>query len=342
MVSQHNSKTELPNNEPKLILLGSETSEDINHLDEKIVSEADSIEIRADVAWIKTSNGRAFLEILKDNMPESIQVAFTSQKATDDEIIKASINSKPLSDYVSQIEIEEAIKQQLEYEIRYQSIVKLSDRSIIGYEALLRARQNKEVVTADELIKRATKENWLADLDELGRKLAIQGLGPWLGAGLLFVNIMAVDGTFDLTAARKTIQHAIDTGLEPDQLVFETAERNRYINIDLAAAQLNKLRDKGVRLAIDDLGEGYSTLVVATSFKPDVLKLSGEIVNSLPSKEAIATVEAVVNMAHSSGAWVVAEKIETEAQADVLYSLNVDWGQGHLFSKPETKKPGPL
>ena len=152
--------------------------------------------------------------------------------------------------------------------------------------------------------------------------------------------MMAPDGTFDLSAARRTIRNAEDIGLEADQLVFETAERNRYTNIDLAAAQLTKLRSAGVRIAIDDVGDGYSSLRVATSFKPDVLKLAGDLISALPSSEATAIIRAVVDLAHRTGAWVVAEGVETEAQAKALRTLEVDWGQGVLFGPPEVRPAG--
>jgi EAL domain-containing protein (putative c-di-GMP-specific phosphodiesterase class I) len=90
-----------------------------------------------------------------------------------------------------------------------------------------------------------------------------------------------------------------------------------------------------VRIAIDDVGDGYSSLRVATSFKPDVLKLSGDLVHSLPSSEATAIIKAVVDLAHQTGAWVVAEGVETDAQAAALLNLEVDWGQGILFGGPE-------
>ena len=122
--------------------------------------------------------------------------------------------------------------------------------------------------------------------------------------------------------------------------MFETAERNRYVDLDLAAAQLTKLRSAGVRLAIDDVGDGYSSLRVATSFKPDVLKLAGELIASLPSTEAVAIIRAVVDLAHRTGAWVVAEKVENEEQARVLRTLEVDWGQGNLFGAPEARVAG--
>jgi len=341
-VVQANSQLKLPDAQPMMILLGSNDPKEVIHLDELLISKAEKVDIRSDVVWIEVNNCREFLRLAIKELPKHIRIAFSPIGTNLETLIRSAMLATNLEQIAEQFQIEDSSNEKLEYEVRYQPIVRLQNRSIVGYEALLRARSNGEIITADELFERSNKGGWLSELDQTGRRLAIEGLGPWLGAGLIFMNIMAPEGSFDLTAARQTIRHAEDVGLDTDQIVFETSERHKYANIDLAAAQLNKLRDSGVRLAIDDMGEGYSNLVVATSFKPDVLKLSGEIIAALPSKEAIAAVEAVVSLAHNAGAWIVAEKVESEAQADVLRSLDVDWGQGHLFGSPSYKTPGSL
>ncbi len=330
----------LPGAEPKMILLGAADTTVLKHLDEKLIQLADSIDIRSDVVWIEVDNCREYLRALVELIPptDRVKVGISNADASPQEMIRDCLGSLDLVEISEMLQQEDLDREQLNYQIRYQPIVTLADRAIVGFEALLRAHDgDNAIISANTLIERATNGGWLAELDQLGRRLAISGIGPWLGEGLLFLNIMAPDGTFDLTAARQTLRHAEDVGLEPDQLVLETAERNRYTNVDLAAAQLNKLRNSGVRLAIDDMGDGYSTLVVATSFKPDVLKLAGDLIASLPSKESVATIKAVVDLAHSSDAWVVAENVETEAQADMLRSLDVDWAQGNLFGAPEVK-----
>lgn len=327
-----------------MILLGSDRAEVIERLERTTAATADAIDLRSDVLWVEVSNGRAFLDNVLDLLPAdshgSVRIAFAKPASTPEELIHGALMAPTLDLVADRLEEEELASEPLDYEIRYQPIVRLTNRSVVGFEALLRAKLGDETIGAEELIARATKGGWLPELDQLGRQLAIRGVGPWLGAGLLFLNIMAPDGTFDLSAARRTIRHAEDIGLEPDQLVFETAERNRYTDLDLAAAQLNKLRSSGVRLAIDDVGDGYSSLRVATSFKPDVLKLTGELIASLPSTEATAIIKAVVDLAHRTGAWVVAESVETEEQARVLRSLEVDWGQGNLFGQPEARDSG--
>ncbi|MEM9891784.1 MAG: EAL domain-containing protein [Actinomycetota bacterium] len=327
-----------------MILLGCDDADTVSRLDRSMASLAEAIDLRSDVLWVEVKDGRAFLtQLLADSHGidhAAVRVAFAEPESTPQDLVHRALMAPTLDQVALQLEQEELASDPLDYEIRYQPIVRLTNRSIVGFEALLRARLGEEIIGADELIARATKGGWLPELDQLGRQLAIRGVGKWLAEGLLFLNIMAPDGAFDLSAARRTIRHAEDIGLEPDQLVFETAERNNYVDLDLAAAQLNKLRSAGVRLAIDDVGDGYSSLRVATSFKPDVLKLSGELVSSLPSTEAIAIIRAVVDLAHRTGAWVVAEQVETEEQARVLRSLEVDWGQGNLFGPPEARLAG--
>jgi EAL domain-containing protein (putative c-di-GMP-specific phosphodiesterase class I) len=313
-------------------------------LNRNLTSVADAIDVRSDVLWVEVADGHAFLNKIVDDVvaanQKAIRIAFAEPQSSPLDLVHRALMAPTLDVVADRLEQEELASEPLDYEIRYQPIVRLTNRSVVGFEALLRARLGNELIGAEELIDRATKGGWLPELDQLGRQLAIRGVGPWLGAGLLFLNIMAPDGTFDLSAARRTIRHAEDIGLEPDQLVFETAERNRYVDLDLAAAQLTKLRSAGVRLAIDDVGDGYSSLRVATSFKPDVLKLAGELVASLPSSEATAIIQAVVDLAHRTGAWVVAEHVETEEQARVLRTLEVDWGQGMLFGPPEPMAAG--
>jgi len=334
----------LPTAEPTLILLGSDRAEVVERLERTTAATAEAIDLRSNVLWVEVSDGRFFLDQVLDAIPaeahSSVRVAFAKPASTPEDLVHQALMAPTLDVVADRLEQEELASEPLDYEIRYQPIVRLTNRSVVGFEALLRAKLGDQTIGAEELIARATKGGWLPDLDQLGRQLAIRGVGPWLGAGLLFLNIMAPDGTFDLSAARRTIRHAEDIGLEPDQLVFETAERNRYVDLDLAAAQLNKLRSSGVRLAIDDVGDGYSSLRVATSFKPDVLKLAGQLIASLPSTEAIAIIKAVVDLAHRTGAWVVAESVETEEQARVLRSLEVDWGQGNLFGAPEARDSG--
>jgi EAL domain-containing protein (putative c-di-GMP-specific phosphodiesterase class I) len=343
-----------------LVLLGSGDPGIVNRLDEALIAAAETVDLRSGVVWFEVKDCRSFLSQLVDQFDGhgptldrsdsgdgpagdadgDIRVAVAELEASPQELVQRAMLAAPLGEVRHLLEQEALASAELDYQIRYQPIVRLANRSVVGFEALIRARLDGSLLSADELINRATRGGWLAELDQMSRELAVRGVGPWLGAGLLFLNIMAPGGMFDLAAARRTIRQAEDIGLDPDQVVFEATERNRYTDIDLAAAQLTKLRTAGVRIAVDDVGDGYSSLRVATSFKPDVLKLSGDLIAALPGNEANAIIRAVVDLAHRTGAWVVAEGVETEAQAKALRDLEVDWGQGILFGRPEVRAAG--
>lgn len=327
-----------------VVLVGSGRPDVVTRLHHILAEAAQAIDLRSEVLWVEVADARDFLVRLLEAVPApqrpSVRLALANPDASPEVLVHHALMAPTLDRVAEQLEQEELASEPLDYEILYQPIVRLTNRSIVGFEAVLQARLGNELIGAEELVARATRGAWLSELDQMGRQMAILGIGPWLGAGLLFLDIMAPDGTFDLSAARRTIRHAEDIGLEPDQLVFETAERNRYVDLDLAAAQLNKLRGSGVRLAIDDVGDGYSSLRVATTFKPDVLKLAGELVAALPSAEAVALIRAVVDLAHRTGAWVVADQVANEEQARILRSLEVDWGQGDLFGPPEPRTAG--
>jgi len=98
---------------------------------------------------------------------------------------------------------------------------------------------------------------------------------------------------------------------------------------------LRALKDLGVLLAIDDFGTGYSSLSYLQRFPLDILKVDSNFVEDLGvSGEDEEIVSAVINLAHALGLKVVAEGVETEQQLDVLRSLNCDFAQGYLFSRP--------
>lgn len=342
MVKPSERIIQLPGAVPKLILLASADTTVVKHMDEHLIAQAEATDIRSGVVWIEVSECRKYLHLLVERIarPADVRIAIADLDASPAELVAASLLAPTLAELGAALDAEDQVNSEIEYHVRYQPVVRLADRGVVGYEALIRASLNGDRLSAEDLISRAAKGGWLPEFDQLCRQHAIRGVGPWLGAGLLFLNIMAPEGTFDLAAARRTIRQAEDIGLDPDQLVLEATERNRYTDIDLAAAQLMKLRNAGVRIAIDDVGDGYSSLRVATSFKPDVLKISGDLVDALPSDEATAIIRAVVELAHETGAWVVAEAVETEAQAASLLRLEVDWGQGILFGRPEQLPAG--
>ena len=131
-----------------------------------------------------------------------------------------------------------------------------------------------------------------------------------------------------------------------ERVVLELTEHDEVEDYDVLLATLAPFRAAGLRLAIDDVGAGFSSLrhIVVTS--PDVIKLDRSIAAGVAGDHVLATlVGSLVTFAHGSGARVVAEGVETADDAAALRTLGVDYGQGWHFGRPGPPEalavPGP-
>lgn len=120
-----------------------------------------------------------------------------------------------------------------------------------------------------------------------------------------------------------------------DRLVFEVVESHAVADADHLLGILEYYRSMGARVALDDVGAGYSSLTLLAQVRPEVVKLDKALVQALPDAGATAVVRAVTALAHELGAVVVAEGIETEVTRDLVRDLGADLGQGWLFGRPE-------
>ena len=126
-----------------------------------------------------------------------------------------------------------------------------------------------------------------------------------------------------------------ESGLAPDLLELELTETVMSANIERNAAVVKELRAIGVRFAVDDFGTGYNSLATLRSYEVDTLKLDRCFVTEIAQSQVDrAIAAAVITAAHSLGARVVAEGIETAEQLAALAVLHCDCAQGYLFSKP--------
>lgn len=123
--------------------------------------------------------------------------------------------------------------------------------------------------------------------------------------------------------------------LPADRVVVELSEHDPVDDYDLLAATLEPLRAAGVRLAIDDVGSGYSSLRHIVMTAPDVIKLDRSVVAGLADDPVLGTlVTSLVEFGHSCGAQVVAEGVETAVDHAALAEAGVDCGQGWLYARP--------
>ena len=233
---------------------------------------------------------------------------------------------------IDRVELEAELRTAVDahaFDIEYQPIVILHSRRIAGVEALLRWRHS----TRGDI----PPSTFLPVADELGISPA---LGRWVleqacrtaarWPGYVSVNVssrqLAVPGLAE-DIARALRQ----SGVEPQRLALELTES---VLIEETEA-VEGLRALGVRLMLDDFGTGYSTLDYVRRFPPDAIKIDRSFIAPLAEDAgARHIVQAIVGMATGLGVGVIAEGLETEAQAIALTEIGCDVAQGFGLHRP--------
>lgn len=237
------------------------------------------------------------------------------------------------------ITVEVGVLAEAEFHSAYQPIVSLADRSVVGHEALLRGIVDGREVGGGDLFFVAESAGWLPRLDRIGRESAITGAVPWIGDQDLFINFDPTSIYRAQVCLASTEQVAHASGLAPEQLVFEIVESQAIADRGHLVAVLEHYRSLGWRVALDDVGAGYSSLTLLAAVRPEVVKLDKGLVQGLPDEGTRAVLRAVIDMAHALDAVVVAEGVETEQLAEEVAALGADLGQGWLFGRPVRPEP---
>jgi diguanylate cyclase (GGDEF)-like protein/PAS domain S-box-containing protein len=235
-----------------------------------------------------------------------------------------------------------------ELRLVYQPIISLHERRVIGFEALARwTHAVRGEIFPDRFIPLAEAHGLIAPLGSWVLGEALDQVRRWRDAALavgdlrMSVNVSRVQlGNPGLSA--EVLRALSERDIESAGLTVEVTESAVMEDPDTAHATLGELHAHGVQIALDDFGVGQSSLACLRDLPLDGLKLDRAFITSLAtSREAAAIVRAVTDMAHTLQFGVVAEGIETEAQAQVVEELGCDMGQGFLFARPVTPEQAP-
>lgn len=226
-----------------------------------------------------------------------------------------------------------------QFELWYQPTWYAQEKTIHGFEALLRWRHPEQGVVLPGLFIPSLEQtgliipvgNWA--IEAACRQLHFwteQGFSQWT----LSLNLSPVQ--FE----QPDIFHIVSSMLEkynlsPSRLILEVTESTALKNLDRSIELLNAFNHAGITVSIDDFGTGYSNLLMLSVLPAKELKIDKSFVTSmLENEKTYKLVETIMSIARTMEMNVVAEGIETEEQQAVLTRLGCDYLQGYLFSRP--------
>lgn len=241
---------------------------------------------------------------------------------------------------VDRVELEAALHTALQDDelcVHYQPVIDLTSGAMVGVEALVRwDRPGHGMVPPASFVPVAEQAGIINELGAWVLRHAVHDAVRWHEqTGLsVAVNVSASQLT-DPGLAEAVIAALADAGLPGEALSLELTETAYTSASDTAVAALQRVRERGVRIALDDFGSGYSSLDRVRRFPVDVIKIDRESVVALPNGERDVTiVRAMIELAHALGVPVVAEGVEVRAEHDALVRLGCDQAQGYLYARP--------
>jgi diguanylate cyclase (GGDEF)-like protein len=229
-----------------------------------------------------------------------------------------------------------------DFEVHYQPIVALVSGTCVGFESLIRWKRNGEPVAPDKFIPLAEELGLIEPLGTWVLREACRTFAHWrrrYSGGLDYITVNVSSRQLVQQNFLSVVERAVhDAGLEPSELRLEITETALMDSPRTAAGLLRELRDFGVKIYLDDFGTGYSSLSHLHRLPVDALKIDRSFVNSLLLPDRPAIVESILALARTLNTSVVAEGIESAAQAHELERLGCTHAQGYLFSRPLSKE----
>jgi diguanylate cyclase (GGDEF)-like protein len=225
----------------------------------------------------------------------------------------------------------------------FQPIVALDAVSIFAHEALIRGPQGTPLHTPDALLKAAAEEGLAYEFEYACVVAALQTWGQLKVPGRLFVNISANALThfFEDPGPQRLLATLRDLRITPRMLVLEITEHERVADMDQLAAIVQRIRSVGVALALDDFGDGRSSLRLWSQLRPEFVKIDKYFTKAISEHaDKLKTLQALQQIAAIFGTELVAEGIETAEDLRVLRDLGITLGQGYFLGHPD-RQPAP-
>ncbi|MBV1788952.1 EAL and GGDEF domain-containing protein [Marinobacterium sp. D7] len=217
----------------------------------------------------------------------------------------------------------------------FQPIVDLSTGECLGHEALIRGPSGTPLHAPYRLFNAAIRHHLLHRLELLCRRRSIECFAAQTMSGKLFLNVSASLLSSSDYQHGFTIELLQALGIPQENIVIELSEQHPFDNHGLTRSAVDHYRQMGFRIAIDDLGSGYSGLKLWADLQPDYVKIDMHFVRTI-DRDSVKRefVRSICNIGRTLHCNIIAEGIETLEELHTLQEMGVRYGQGFLLGRP--------
>ena len=216
-----------------------------------------------------------------------------------------------------------------------QPILDMVEGRVMGYEALSRGPSSGPLHAPQALFRVAGQHGLLTALDRACVRMALKTFARLNLTGRLFVNLSPgslLDPIFAPDALLAELNHF---GLDGSQIVIEITENATSLDYGDLRQAASRLHAAGIEVAIDDLGEGFSSLRLWSELKPAFVKIDKHFIADIhQDPHKIQFVRSIRQMAEGAHSCVIAEGVENQSELAVLKDLGIRYAQGYLIGRP--------
>jgi EAL domain-containing protein (putative c-di-GMP-specific phosphodiesterase class I) len=217
----------------------------------------------------------------------------------------------------------------------FQPVFDLATGEMIGMEALSRGPRGSEFESGETLFSLAERTELLVPLERVCRQRSLEAAASSPPNRQIFLNLSPAAASDPEFLGPAFIDQVASCGLSPDRIVLEITERTYAVYEGLFREVLSRFRQQNFRIAVDDVGTGYSNLTSLAEIEPDYLKFDNVFVRGIDRRSSKQDLlEALLSFARKMNTKVIAEGIETREELKILQTLGVPFGQGFLLARP--------
>ena len=222
----------------------------------------------------------------------------------------------------------------------FQPIMDLSNGTFLGFEGLIRGPADSPLHSPINLFAAAKQQELSLEVEMLCRQIVMEAFAAQNLPGKLFLNVSPEALNHPSFKNGQTLTYLENLGIDPKRVIIEITENQPTFDFDGMRNALLHYRSMGFQIAMDDLGEGFSSLRLWSELRPDFVKIDMHFVqgvNTDPLKQQF--IRSIQSIALSSGTQVIAEGIETDAEFRVIRDMGIACGQGYFIARPSSIPP---